>query len=169
MEAEGRAKLNEKFKVMWIIWGAMVAVLLIYVFICHFFGETIRNNLKPDVNIELFRNILSVVAVCELGVIYFIRKIMLGVKSAGSDPTPVPHESEPSTSSYLDKYLIAMIITLTLAESIGIYGLILFLLGDSFKILYIFIAVSGAAMFYYRPKMEELEQLRMSTEVAGVG
>jgi hypothetical protein len=54
-------------------------------------------------------------------------------------------------------YTKATVITLALAESIGIFGLVLFFLGDSFQVLYLFIAVSAAVMFYYRPKRDELE------------
>ena len=53
----------------------------------------------------------------------------------------------------------AMIVSLALSESIGVYGLVLFLIGDSFQTLYIFIGISVVAMFFYRPKREDLETL----------
>lgn len=54
-----------------------------------------------------------------------------------------------------------MVVSLALSESIGIYGFVLFLLGDSFGTLHIFVGISALAMFFYRPKREELETLAM--------
>ena len=164
MESGERPKLSDQFKVMWIIWGAMIASLLIYVLLCHFLGEEIRSNIKTRLDIKLLRNILFVVAACELGFIYYIRKIMLSIRGAGSESTPVQQESVVELSSYSGKYITAMIVSLALADSIGIYGLVLYLLGDNFQTLYIFIGISGVTMFYYRPKMEDFEGLQLSTE-----
>ena len=159
MEIREKTDLNQQFKVMWIIWGAMMVSLLVYIFVCHFVGEEIRDSMKIDVDIKLLRNIFFVVAACELGVIYYIRKIMLGVRPAVSEITPVQHESELNRPSYSGKYLTAMVISLAIAESIGIYGLVLFFLGDSFQTLYLFMGISAVTMFYYRPKIEDIEQL----------
>ena len=63
---------------------------------------------------------------------------------------------------FVGQYIPAVITTLALAESIGIYGLLLFLLGGDFKTLYTFIIVSALAMIFYRPKREELERLALA-------
>ncbi len=57
-----------------------------------------------------------------------------------------------------------MVVSLALSESIGIYGFVLFLLGDGFRTLYIFIGISALAMFFYRPKREELEALAIAMQ-----
>ena len=59
----------------------------------------------------------------------------------------------------LGKYTTVSIVSWALAESVAIYGLLLFLLGGSFKDLYLFVAVALAVMIYYRPKMSELVEL----------
>lgn len=66
--------------------------------------------------------------------------------------------------SFLAKYTTAVIVSLVLSESIGIYGFVLFLLGDDFRTLYIFIGISALAMFFYRPKREELETLAIAMQ-----
>ena len=63
---------------------------------------------------------------------------------------------------FVGHYAAVVIISLALSESIGIYGLVLFLLGGGFKTLYTFIAVSALAMVFYRPKREEMEKLAMA-------
>lgn len=55
-----------------------------------------------------------------------------------------------------------MIVTLAIAESVAIYGLLLLFLGKDFQSLYIFTAVSAAAMIVHRPKMDEVERLAIA-------
>jgi len=64
-----------------------------------------------------------------------------------------------------------MVISLALSESIGLYGFVLFLLGDGFRTLYIFVGISALALFFYRPKREEIETLalRESASAPNVG
>jgi hypothetical protein len=61
-----------------------------------------------------------------------------------------------------------MVASLALSESIGVYGLVLFFLGESFRTLYIFIGISALAMLLYRPKREELETLAMRDSVSAL-
>jgi hypothetical protein len=61
--------------------------------------------------------------------------------------------------SLLVLYTTAVIVSLALCDSIGLFGLVLFMLGDSFPTLHVFIGISALAMYFYRPKREELETL----------
>lgn len=49
-----------------------------------------------------------------------------------------------------------MIVALTMSETMGIFGLVLFLLGKNSVDLYLLVAVSAAAMIMYRPRKEEV-------------
>ena len=40
----------------------------------------------------------------------------------------------------------------------GIYGMVLFLLGDSFETLHTFLILSAVAMLFFRPKRSEFEE-----------
>ena len=57
-----------------------------------------------------------------------------------------------------------MFVSLALSEFIGIMGLVLFFLGDNFQVLYTFMAISALAMFFYRPRREELETLAIAMQ-----
>ena len=90
---------------------------------------------------------------------FYLRKRMLRAS------TEVPAGNTPMSSDQpkaLAKYTTAVIISLALSECIGVYGLLLFLLGDAYQTLYIFIGAAAAAMFYFRPKREELADLAMA-------
>jgi len=59
-------------------------------------------------------------------------------------------------TSSLQRYLTAMIVALTMSETMGIFGLVLFLLGKNSIDLYLLVGVSAAAMIMYRPRKEEM-------------
>jgi hypothetical protein len=113
----------------------------------------------PDFSLALLRKLLFGLSIAALIAAHFIRKFVLRKPSGGSGPTPASAPSPQDTAARYAKYTTAMIISLALCESIGIYGLLLFFLGDGFKTLYSFMVISAGGMFYYRPKREEIEVL----------
>ena len=156
----GEKKNDKNILTLWIIWVAMIGSLAMYIIICHLMGDEISRNAKSDLPIDMMRRILSLIAAIELLIAYYLRKFMLSgrIKSLGMTPTG----SNAITSKqppHIARYTIAMIISLALSESIGIYGLLLFLLGDNFNTLYTFIGVAAFAMYFFRPKGYEIEML----------
>jgi hypothetical protein len=87
---------------------------------------------------------------------FFVRKRIL--KGEEPDSMAVKAQVRLNASGFLKKYTTAMIVSLALSESVGIYGLVLFLLGDNFTTLCVFVAISACGMFLFRPKIEDLEE-----------
>ena len=162
VEAAERGAIKKGLRVLWIIWAAMLASLLIYVFVCHQIGEEIRRTASPDFSSGQLKNILYVAVIVTLFLTYFLRKLILSSRFISSDHKLIKPETDSNQPLFLAKYTKAMIVSLALSESIGIYGLVLFLIGDSFQTLYIFTGISAAAMIFYRPKKEDLETLTIA-------
>jgi hypothetical protein len=57
------------------------------------------------------------------------------------------------------KYFTAFIVSRSISESIGLYGFVICFFSADFPILYTFMVISVAAMFYFRPKTEEVKKL----------
>ena len=159
MEASQKQTVESKLLVMWIIWGAMVVSLGIYIAICILIGDRVTQTMSPEFPLLFLRNIFFGISILELIATYFIRKLMMRepVTDHGyiSATQPVVQDS----GSMHGKYLSAMVISLALCESIGIYGLILFFLGVSFQTMYTFMIISAAGMLFHRPKREVVEAL----------
>ena len=152
-------QIRQKFRTLWIIWGAILGSLLIYVLVCNVLGEVVRPGSASFSFLPTLRNIFYILAVLHLFLAFFLRKIMVsGEKAALSSgiPREKPGKKEQRV---LAKYFSAVIITLALSESIAIFGLVLFMLGDSLQNFYFFTVVSALAILYHRPKAEEIEQL----------
>jgi len=159
VEAQEKAAIDKGMQTLWVIWAAMLGSLLVYVFICHQPGIGFKGVKGSDFPLGLLRNILFGMGVATWLLAYFMRRSMLSVRAGIPKPKPAERMVQWNGPSYIAKYATAVIVSLALSESIGIYGFVLFLLGAGFKTLYTFIGISALAMVFYRPKREELERL----------
>jgi len=118
--------------------------------------------------VPVLRNILNGVAIATLLLTHFFRRVMFAGRSRGPLAKSLESGIQSNQPPFLATYTTTLIISLALSESIGIYGFVLFLLGDDFQTLYIFMGISALAMYFYRPKWEELETLvvAMQTEAS---
>jgi hypothetical protein len=162
MLSETAKNSTEKgFMTLRILWGAILASLFIYLVIAHLLGGEVRQRAGATVSVPLFRNVLIVIGIIEILIIRFLRKRMLSKdallklreRRGPSDQMPI-----------VAQYTTVVVISAALAESIGIYGLLLYFLGADIQTFYVFLAVSAALLIFYRPKKEELATLVLQTE-----
>jgi len=154
--------IEKGFLTLKIIWAAMFGPLLIYVIICHQFGHEIRQVANIQIPVDVLKYIFLGLSLVTLFLTHHLRRSMLAVRSVGPVIKLADQTSYSNQPQALVKYTAAVIVSLALSESIGIYGLVLFFLGDTFRTLYTFIIISAFAMSYYRPKQEELVMLAIS-------
>jgi hypothetical protein len=140
----------------------MLGSLCIYLFICHLFGDEARGIAGSNFPMGIVKNILYIVVIVTLVITYFFRKIMLSGNSGQSESNVDNLKLFESQAPFIPKYTTAIIVSLSLSESVGIYGLILFFLGDKYQTLYIFIGISALAMIYFRPKREDIEKMSLA-------
>ena len=150
--------VQKGMKQLWLIWAAITASLLIYLYIVYAFGEEIRPPMGEDLPLELLRNILYGVSVMVLFLGHFIRKWI--IKNTGFSAQLYKDRKEFSNQpSYMMKYTAAVVASVALGESIAIFGLVLFLIGADYQTFYIFLAISACAMVFFRPKRAEIDEL----------
>ena len=137
---------------LWIIWAGFAGTLIAYVAIPVFAGDMLRRNISADIPLGIMRTALLGIGAITLIGAHFLRKRI--IKGVDSDPMALKPQVPPDVSDFVKRYTMAMIISLALAESVGIYGLVLFFLGDDFSTLFTFVGISAAAMFVFRPKAE---------------
>ena len=142
-----REQLKSDLLLPWIITSMMLLMLAVYVFICLYYGNDVRLDNISDPPV-LIRTILYIIAIVSFPVTNLIRHIMLRLNQTMPGDTPAK-----------SRYLITVMVSLSISESIGIYGLVLFMLGDEVNSLYIFSILSVLAMYLYRPKLEEYAEI----------
>lgn len=155
---EDHERFNRQFLQLWIIWSGMISSLVIYVVICHLLEDQIPGTVIPEgFPLDMLRNIMIGLSAAELVLIgYLRRRATEGPRSRrkpGTAPRPVIHKQV-----FITRYSALVIATLAIAETIGVFGLVLFLLGDGYTTLHLFIGVSAAAMIIYRPGTDEFKR-----------
>jgi F0F1-type ATP synthase membrane subunit c/vacuolar-type H+-ATPase subunit K len=138
---------NRELRVLMIIWVAMLAALPLYLIMGLLAAPQVQAGMNGE-TFSLLRKALYAVAVVTLLAIGTVRRLFCrGFRQEGGQ-TPAP--------VVLQRYRGAVIVSLAMSESIGIYGLVLFLLGKNRADLLLLLGAAAAAMIYYRPKAEDL-------------
>lgn len=136
----------------WLIQGVMLASLVAYVIVCITLGDQIQQPL-PETQRVLIRTILYVVAIVTFPMTNLLRYIQLRLNQT------MPFSNLDPEGEAKKRYLVTVIVSMSLIESVGILGFIMFILGDNFNTLYIFTGLSALGLFLYRPKLEEYARI----------
>lgn len=145
----GDAELDKALLTLKFIWFAMLFSLAVYLFVALQVGATIQVAMEEDV-FDKLRFALYALALLTPFVIVYIRRAILAAKGGATG------KNQAFQHPLLQKYASAVIVSLALAETAGIYGFILFLVGKNPGDLYLLLLLSAATMVYYRPQREEL-------------
>lgn len=140
-------EINKRLLILKVIWFAMLMSLGLYLFV----GLYAAANIPPLIREDMFgmvRIFLYVVSFIIFISIRYVRKLFL----TGSGQSY--QSSQTLQRPTFQGYMVATIVTLAISESIGILGLVLFLLGKNPMDLYLLIAMSAVAMFLYRPRRD---------------
>ncbi|MBI5969948.1 MAG: hypothetical protein HY884_02200 [Deltaproteobacteria bacterium] len=149
-------ELKKGMRTLWFIWTAMFVSLGIYIRICYQLQNVMSVRMGQNFPYALLRNILLIAAAVSIGLSFFFRKYF---KNANLTKFTSPNRALSTAGVPLAKYYSAVLISLALAESVGIYGFVLFLLKKDFDSLYLFMTISAITMIIHRPKIEELEKI----------
>ncbi|MBF0377896.1 MAG: hypothetical protein HQK72_10485 [Desulfamplus sp.] len=155
MKTDNSNMLKKGFLRIWIIWGAMFGSLLMYVVICHILEPTWKPIVDAGFPLKTFNNALFVAAIAAFFLSNYIRKFILKSESQLARFREIA--ARTNINPVIFKYQTAVIISLAISESIGIFGFIIFLLSKDINTFYIFIAISAASMIYNIPKVSEIE------------
>ncbi len=135
-----------------VIWFGMLGSLVIYLII----GLQIGTNIQISMDKSIFgvlKTLLYLFTFIIIVITRYIRRFILSGKGQYGQA------SENLQSLTLQKYTTVMIVAWALLECIGVFGLVLFLLGKNPTDLYLLIIISAVAMLWYRPKKDELMRL----------
>jgi len=152
----------------WIIQGFMLTTLVVILFVCINFGNQIQQPL-PEAQRVLIRTILYVVAIVTFPMTNLIRHIQLRLNQT----MPNSHSASEiddcmdaggrathgAVAEAKKRYLVTVIVSMSLIESVGIFGFVMFILGDNFNTLFIFSGLSALGIFLYRPKLDEYARI----------
>lgn len=153
-------QLKSNLILPWVVLSIMLVMLAATIIVCQTIGGQLQQPL-PEAQRVLIRTILYVIAIITFPLTNLIRYIQLSLNQT------MPYSlSEHGNGDSTDagggiiaeakrRYLVTIIVSMTLIESVGAFGLIMFILGDDFNTLYIFTGLSALGLYLYRPKADE--------------
>ncbi|MCL2458587.1 MAG: hypothetical protein FWF31_07010 [Desulfobulbus sp.] len=144
-------ELDKGMVMLKMIWSALAGSLILYVIAIPLLLPNTSSNFAVELYNET-RMMLYAAAAVTLAVSWLVRRWLLAAK------TPL----KPSRSRQhpvVQRYTTAMIVALSIAEAIAIYGLVLFLLGKNLTDLLLHSTLALAAMACYFPKKTDLTDL----------
>ena len=145
-------QLDTGWRVTLLIWGAILASLGIYLVVCIIIEKELQINIDSKLPLETIKYTLFGVSFITLFVVHYLRKFLLRTSNSIVNSSQTSSPQHPAVG----KYLVSVIITSALLESIGIYGLVLFFLAKDTSSLYQLLTISAVAMIYFRPRKDEL-------------
>ncbi|MBI2441202.1 MAG: hypothetical protein HYV35_07525 [Lentisphaerae bacterium] len=153
-----------------VVWMAMLGSLVIYLGLGLYLKDHALFSVGKEFPLNILRKALYAASIIAVVLAKYIRKYMLEGRRDGS----IKKTDQPLTASNqypaVVTYAKAVILSLIMSESAGLFGLILFALSNVLTDLYTLLAISAAALLYYRPHKEELLNLAnaFKKQAAGV-
>jgi len=143
---------KSELTIHWVIVGIMLTMLITYNIICHTIGTDIRINLAEEQRVFI-RSIFYVIAIILFPLSNLLRHILLRL-----------NQTMPGDNSAKNRYLMTTIITLATIEIVGMFGFVMFMLGDEYNSLYIFSVLGALGLFLHRPREQEYRQIIKALE-----
>lgn len=134
-----------------IIWIALISSLVFYLVIC----KAVENQVpvsKEGPQLEVVKYALFGISALTLAGAYLFRKFLMNNVARSVKGSVFQSNTHPAVG----KYLTVIVIVMALSESVGIYGMVLFLISKDAVSLYQLMILSAIAMILFRPKKEEL-------------
>ncbi len=127
----------------WLVCAALLVLLIGYNVACHVWGTELRINLDEPQRI-LIRSILYGAAIILFPLIKLLRHVLLRL-----------NQTMPGEKSASQRYFLTVTVTVSLIETVGTFGFLMFILGDDFNTLYIFTALGALGIFLHKPNLDE--------------
>jgi len=163
MRPDVQKALKGVLRKAWFVWIVMFCSLPVALIACYAMADDLKVFSVQDIPLSISRNILLVSAAILFIVTGNIRRFQLHAKSIAQRATRTPPTMNVHDQIII-KYLSVMIISLALSEVIGVFGVLLFILSGDFQSLYLFIAISAAAMLLYCPKWNEIQGIAIKMD-----
>lgn len=147
MQTPDRLDAQDRLTAHKLICAAMLALLLAYNALCHFWPNLFQQAWPADQR-ELIRSVLYGIAIVLFPLTNLLRHILLRLNQTMPGPKPAAA-----------RYLMTILVTQGLIEWVGLFGFGMFLIGDDYNTLYIFSLMAVLGVYLHRPKPEEYQRI----------
>ncbi|PPD44338.1 MAG: hypothetical protein CTY16_11890 [Methylobacter sp.] len=151
-----RQGLQADLGLPWLIVVMAAVVLAAIVLVCQILGADLQQQPFPEATREWIRTVLYGIGIVAFPFTNLLRHVQLRLNQT----MPIGNVAYGKVAK--KRYLQTVVVSVSLIQSPGLYGLIMFLLGDPFNTLIIFTLMSALGLYLYRPKLDEYERLMVA-------
>ena len=128
----------------WMLWIILLLLLVTYNVVCVVWGQQIQ--IQYDASDRLIlKGLLYALSIFLFPLVKLIRHILLRLNQT----MPTDHKSAHQ------RYFFTIAVSLMLIEVVGVFGFILFILGDEPKTLTIFSVLAALGLYLHKPNLQE--------------
>ena len=135
MEQKEQETTEKRMRMLWIIWASMLIALVMYIVVCYCLAENLQTRSSQDVSLAMLKNIFYGLTVGSLLLPNFLKKLLLRIKIDQPHQTLIKTTPVPHQPPFVTRYFNAVIVSLAISESIGLYGFVLFFFSADFPTL----------------------------------
>jgi hypothetical protein len=96
----------------------------------------------------VLRSVLDAIAIVLFPLVNLLRHILLRL-----------NQTMPGTQTAVQRYQSTVFICLAVIESVGLFGVVMFIVGDDENTLYIFTVLAALGLYLHRPRWDELQAI----------
>ena len=144
--------LDDDLKIHRLVFILMALMLVIYLGLCFTLESELQQPQVESTRIQI-RTVFYIIAILLFPLTNLIRHIQLRLNQT------MPLTGNSYRSEAKRRYLLTVIVSACLIETLGVLGFILFMLGDGTNNLFILIGLSAVGLFLYRPKLDEYQTI----------
>ena len=153
MQDRVSTRITKDLIVHWTVFVVMLGLIISIWLACKMIGNELQHPL-PEAERIWRRTLFYSIAILSFPLTNLIRHIQLRL-----DQT-MPLPPKPTGKEARNRYLVTILVSMVIMESIGFFGLVMFKMGDNFNTLYIFTGLSLLGLVLYRPKTDEYTQIK---------
>jgi len=153
-----KADVDSEMRFLWSMLAVEMGMLGALAVICHLVGLFTRDSARPAATrtLDVMQIIFVVAGLLSLALAHWLRRAYLGGRFKQHDDTCAQVAVLRNVEPYIAKYRSGVFHPMLIPGTLGIYGLVLFILGGGYATFYAFIIVSALAVIWQRPKKSEL-------------
>lgn len=171
---EHKAEIDKALRAQWMLWVGVLGQPIVLIIICQVFGGRIRENVPVSQSFpfQTVRIVLMAVGAFLLVLSYGLRKYILSAGFKGFGANRSKTRVRTPAPEYIIEYRGKMFLSMVLPSSLSIFGFLLFFLGDSLSVFYLFVVPAVLGTLYQHPRKQDILvflnrflQIQKSTEM----
>ncbi|WP_347988210.1 hypothetical protein [Methylomonas sp. AM2-LC] len=128
----------------WILLVFFLLFLIGYNLICYGWGNEIQINFEAA-DRQLLKGVLYAITILLFPLVKLLRYILLRLNQT------MPLDNKHA----YQRYFFTVALTMTVIEIVGMFGFLLFILGDGYNTLSIFSVLAALGLFLHKPDLQE--------------